>query len=461
MSNQIYNKRKVCDMVIKHGVDLSAVLNCIPYVLEDPYSRGGLSCLGLLYSSGPRSFVHDIAYQHVGLEEYWSMTLVNSWILRTIARADSRFCAKLRSEERTLRYSWGELLLKNTHQGLDFSIETQLMEMEQSSLDERYIYLIAVCAGGAAFELDTLLAYPQEIPELDVNKDNGMRSRRYLEVSAACGNIETFSRLLDAGVNVYSHQQKIWNHICEISMLSIHFQTSCNSYEIRTQMIKRLLANVSATLSAALIPMIVAPEWTGMTSLWYLNEYNQTEPGISRQIPTNTSSDPLKNGALVAAAAIGENVPALKLLIHHGSDLEWEDENGFTPLMIAITGGSSEVIKILIDAGADLKHSKACGFSVCELVRRIVLHVRSHIHLNSDCAVSCLPEMGFMEGRALFLNYGFGNGFGNGFFGQDYKRHLLTVLKDPGTLSSLGFNYPEIQDLLSQDDVPKSSKSKL
>ena len=450
MTDQIYKKRKVCDMIIKHGVDLSNVLNSTPY----SYCRR--SCLTLLYLSGPRSFVHDIACQHIGLEEYWRMTRVNSWILRTIARADSRFRAKLRSEEKAWRYVQSEPRPKSDNQGLDFSIESQAKEMKRSSHLERKSYLTAICAGGAAFELDALLAYPQEIPELDVNEDNGMRSRIYLHISATCGNIETFHRLLDAGVDAYSHQKDIWYILSGGDQFSTRFQTSGNSHEISTQMMKRLLANVSATLSVALLPMIVLSNpkrfiWP----LHHLENFTQSKSRISKQIQTNSLSDPLKNGALVAAAAIARNVPALKLLIQNGFDLEWEDEYGFTPLMIAIAKASSEVIKILIDAGANLEQSKPCGFSVCELVRAIVLHLRSHDRLVSS----------YSDKNCVVKQPNFYYGYSNYYWCPPVDgRDILKVLTETGTLrlvAELGFDCPEIHDVLSQGGVAQSSKSKL
>src|SRR5450432_2932856 len=202
LENQAYEKREICEMVISHGVDLSTALNNDIYYLP-------VSILVCMYSAGPRTFVHDFAYYHIGIHEYSRSSRVNSWILRTIARADSRFSAKLKSETEALQYSTNVAVQKKKSQCLDFSIETQSKEMKQSDPCERHAYLAAICAGGTAFEVDALLAWPEQIPELDICEEKGLRSRVYLEISAACGNVETFRRLIVFVVNYRNHRERL------------------------------------------------------------------------------------------------------------------------------------------------------------------------------------------------------------------------------------------------------------
>ena len=120
---------------------------------------------------------------------------------------------------------------KNKNEVLDFSIKTQLMEMEQSSQIERHLYIIAICAGGTASELDALLMHLKEMPELNINKDKRVRAGQYLEISANCGNMETFYRLLDVGVDYYSYQQGIWWALSGTHKVPTHFNNSSISYE--------------------------------------------------------------------------------------------------------------------------------------------------------------------------------------------------------------------------------------
>ncbi len=456
MENQTYEKRKICDLMIKYGVDLSTVLNSGSELVPN---------LVIMYSAGPRSFVHDFAHQHIGLGEYWSMDPVNSWILRAIARSEARFSARLESQEQELRYSRGS---KNKNQVLDFSIETQLMEMERSSPSERQLYIIAICAGGTASELDALLMHPKEIPELDIDKDKGVRARKYLDISAACGNMETFRRLLDAGVDYHSHQERIWWLLSGNEKIPTHFNNSSDAHENRAQMMRGLLSNVSTTLSETLPPMIVLSgrQQAGIRLSYWLNY--QMRFWESTGIQTNAAlSDTSRTGSFVAAATIAENVPALELLVHNGFDLEWEDENGFTPLMIALARGSTTIAQILIDAGADLQQHKSCGFSVSELVRRVLLQLKSHQshgQFISDSEYSALSEI-FEEGALinLFRNYpaGYHLGYYLGYFlsyfpGLNFRDHFFHVtLRSLGNLSA---NFTSITELSS--DCPQIEDTK-
>ena len=45
----------------------------------------------------------------------------------------------------------------------------------------------------------------------------------------------------------------------------------------------------------------------------------------------------------------------LKLLLENGADINAQDENGITALMLAVHSNSSEAIKLLLDAGAKIE----------------------------------------------------------------------------------------------------------
>lgn len=446
MENQAYKKRKICDLMIQYGVDLSTVLN-------SKYRFELVSNLMIMYSAGPRPFVQDFAHQHIDLEEYWSMDPVNSWILRAIARSEPRFSAKLRSQEQELRYSKYPKSLKNKNHVLDFSIVTQMMEMERSSQSERQLYIITICAGGTASELDALLMHPKEIPELDINKDKGIRARKYLDISARCGNVETFCRLLEAGADCHSHQQRIWDFLSGDHKISTHFNNSSNWHENRTQMMAALLSNVPTILAETLTPMVVfSHEPSGKTRLSYWLELQMLERE-STGIQTNSAlSDTLRMGSLVAAATIAKKVSVLKLLVHNGFDLEWEDENGFTPLMIALAQGSTTIAQILIDAGADLQQSKSCGFSVSELVRRALLQLKSyqtHDKLNSDSKDSCVSKI-FEEEALIKLFRNYYSKYSRPKF-RDRIHMILSCLENSSATftspTEQAYDYPQIEDV--------------
>lgn len=61
----------------------------------------------------------------------------------------------------------------------------------------------------------------------------------------------------------------------------------------------------------------------------------------------------LENTALMLACC-GGHEDIVKLLIDSGADLELQNESGHTPLMEAASGGHVEVAKILLENGAGI-----------------------------------------------------------------------------------------------------------
>ena len=53
---------------------------------------------------------------------------------------------------------------------------------------------------------------------------------------------------------------------------------------------------------------------------------------------------------------------AVKLIIANGADLEGVDKNGMTALLHACDLQSFELLKLLVDAGADVNHPNALGY---------------------------------------------------------------------------------------------------
>jgi ankyrin repeat protein len=83
----------------------------------------------------------------------------------------------------------------------------------------------------------------------------------------------------------------------------------------------------------------------------------------------------------VYMAAKHRNIPALRILISHGADVNSSNSNGITPLYIAGHYGSIEAVDILCAAGANVEHAKEDGatvaYSACkhghlEVVKRLV-----------------------------------------------------------------------------------------
>lgn len=69
----------------------------------------------------------------------------------------------------------------------------------------------------------------------------------------------------------------------------------------------------------------------------------------------------------LAIAAGSES--AVRLHISRGDDLDWRDERGFTPLMIAASRGRDIVCRLLLEAGVDLRATDAAGRDALTIAR--------------------------------------------------------------------------------------------
>ena len=49
-----------------------------------------------------------------------------------------------------------------------------------------------------------------------------------------------------------------------------------------------------------------------------------------------------------------ERLEVIKLLVELGADVNWADDSGITPLMVAANMGDTDIIQYLVDQGADL-----------------------------------------------------------------------------------------------------------
>jgi ankyrin repeat protein len=65
------------------------------------------------------------------------------------------------------------------------------------------------------------------------------------------------------------------------------------------------------------------------------------------------SHNPLRNQALHACAALGNSVEAARLLLDAGAAVNETQAGGFTPLHQAAAAGKRELVKLLLERGAD------------------------------------------------------------------------------------------------------------
>ncbi|OAG39454.1 hypothetical protein AYO21_06282 [Fonsecaea monophora] len=393
MENQAYEKRDAIDSVIDRGVDLSDILNATPYQRH--------SILLILYATGPRAFAHDFVRRQVGLLEYYDMTPANSWLLRTIARSEPGFRSKLVCEQQELCGQPNGNNCKKT--GPDICLQTQLKDMREADAEERDLYLSTLCAGGPAAELDALLWYPGELPELNPKHEGGRFLRRYLEISAAFGNSPVFRRLIHAGADTTSRQYHLWNVITGNCNVTCYFNTFGDQIKLRSDMAEMLLPDASPSLASCLTPlmpylMVPATSRASYSQSHYLTSIPRiptarmpgglamrytpyyiiglygpfpAEDNIPRLLVAEGFSRRAVSATLLGAAVLHGDQTILATVLSENSELEWEDINGLTPLMMAIILRSFESARKLLLHGADAERINSHGFSARQLIFKL------------------------------------------------------------------------------------------
>ena len=64
---------------------------------------------------------------------------------------------------------------------------------------------------------------------------------------------------------------------------------------------------------------------------------------------------------LLITAVNKKNVDAVKILLQHGAEVNWQDGFNTTALMYAANDGNLPIVKLLLDNGADIKHKDKQG----------------------------------------------------------------------------------------------------
>lgn len=70
----------------------------------------------------------------------------------------------------------------------------------------------------------------------------------------------------------------------------------------------------------------------------------------------------------------------MNVFINTGADVNVETQNGMTSLQIAVMKGHAEMMKALIDAGADVSVTGSNGFAVNQTQQGWILGVASVVH---------------------------------------------------------------------------------
>lgn len=102
---------------------------------------------------------------------------------------------------------------------------------------------------------------------------------------------------------------------------------------------------------ATTLPVLESPQLVN----WHRNTYDHREDG--QKLFTAAGGRP---GLWMSGERVqdtGDSEEVLRLLNNKNIDLDWEDDLGRTPLIAAIYDGNTEIVKLLLDAGANLARS--------------------------------------------------------------------------------------------------------
>ena len=102
----------------------------------------------------------------------------------------------------------------------------------------------------------------------------------------------------------------------------------------------------------------------GFTALSYATQYNNSTIvklllNETEKLGGNPKSDP----NLLLSAACNDDVEVIRLFLADSNNVDCFDEQGRTPLIWAARASTAEVVKALIDAGADVNHRSSYGIS--------------------------------------------------------------------------------------------------
>lgn len=96
--------------------------------------------------------------------------------------------------------------------------------------------------------------------------------------------------------------------------------------------------------------------------LWALHDVHKVKLLVEHGADVTVTVGPAHTTAVILAARIPGSLPALRLLVKKGAPLKASASN-FTPLMAACLAGDREVVRFLLDRGADVKARNRVGFT--------------------------------------------------------------------------------------------------
>lgn len=102
------------------------------------------------------------------------------------------------------------------------------------------------------------------------------------------------------------------------------------------------------------------------------NAILNNHPGVALylvQQGANVNEQTILNGVntpFFDAVFHGTSPELVEAMIQHGANINWQDENGFSPLMVAVSQGDLPMVKLLIRSGANLNLRNKNNLTILE-----------------------------------------------------------------------------------------------
>nr|CAB3477194.1 unnamed protein product [Digitaria exilis] len=144
---------------------------------------------------------------------------------------------------------------------------------------------------------------------------------------------------------------------------ALHVAATCGRLELCKYLVEDLRVDVDAADDFGFTPLIFAMNNENLAVFKYLLDHGADKDKVYRNcemiellFAKGAYIDPVADrGTPIHIAAMEGQAGAMKLSLDHNADCNKTDKFGATPLLAAINAGSLKCVKLLVEAGADVK----------------------------------------------------------------------------------------------------------
>ena len=367
---------------------LFPVMNALITSGANPIEHGGpdgFSVLSYLFShSIGLTRLQAVIKEHVDVLTIDELSQLDTWILATMARADTTFQAKLYGQLAEFRTA--PELSTTLQQSLtidQLSLPNQVDELRNADQQMRIQFMRSLCRQGSGAMIRPLVQAGIDVHEAD---DTGRTS--YLGEAAACGNHDAAIALLDLGADINGGLE----HTAQTQLLWRWLELGKSKQAI--ERIRTELPLLEELILAPGLNVWNSPELLDL-SLFLPRPLNiacatilaDAGFGLCLRARVDAAQAPYhrlkrekeksglhSTGYTELHAIVIENCPyRLDFLISRGAYLEDEDAAGCTALLAALELGRPEMVRRLVAAGAIIdRPSTVVSLSPREIVARNV-----------------------------------------------------------------------------------------